>query len=404
LTVPSWTTPADVVQTLRRRWDSGVYLASRVAGRQWQPVPVPIRGPSAVELSENFAAAQDWVRAWTASAPSLRVETKPVGGRRVGVNVVPARAWVDTYDQLCALLRVGSDARRFHTMFNQTAVAEPALLGWMVDRPMKVLLLAGEWTRLVATIGWIAALSGPDVYLRQIDVPGVDTKFIEQHRSLLAELLDLRLPADRIDRAVPRSDFIARYGFRKKPSYVRVRRLGTDCLPGGYSELAIPVTELATNPLTVSTVYVVENEVTYLALPAIPDAVAILGEGYAASRLRPLRWLEQRELVYWGDIDTHGFRILDRLRSQFPGARSMLMDRATLFAHQSQWVIESSQVREPLPRLTESENALYHDLVEDSFGSAVRLEQERLNYALVEAALSRPGHCDRSLTSPDALS
>jgi hypothetical protein len=379
-----------VVRTLRRRWDSGTYLSSRCTGRQWQPVSVPVKGPSVAELGEDFAAAQAWVRGWADAPSAVRVETKPIGGRKVGVNVVPVRAWMDSYDQLCSVLRVGSEARRFETLFDQTAVAEPVLLDWMVDHPMKVLAFAEQWSRLVGTVGWIAALSRPDVYLRQIDVPGVDTKFIEQHRSVLAELLDLRLSGDRIDRAAPRSDFTARYGFRRKPSYVRVRRLGGDSLPGGYSELAVPVAELAVNPLPAPTVYVVENEVTYLALPAVSDAIAILGEGYAASRLQPLRWLEERELTYWGDIDTHGFRILDRLRSHFPDARSMLMDRSTLFAHQSQWVTESSQVRDPLPGLTESENALYHDLVEDSFGPAVRLEQERVNYALVEAALSQP--------------
>ena len=121
--------------------------------------------------------------------------------------------------------------------------------------------------------------------------------------------------------------------------------------------------------------------------------------GYAVSVLRSLSWLRERELVYWGDIDTHGFRILDRLREYFPAARSMLMDRATLLSHEGQWVDEPVQVREPLTRLTEAETALYHDLVEDVFGLAVRLEQERVGFAALEAALdgravttrSRPG-------------
>jgi hypothetical protein len=227
------------------------------------------------------------------------------------------------------------------------------------------------------------------VYLRQIDVPGVDTKFVEGHRAILAELLDRRLPDERIDRVVPRSDFTGRYGFRKKPSYVRVRHLGADALPGGYKEVALPVAELAANPLPISTVYVVENEVTYLAFPAVEDAVVFLGEGYAASRLQPLRWLEQRTVVYWGDIDTHGFRILDRLRSHFPQTRSMLMDRTTLLAHETQWVTEPSPIRDPLIRLTADEQALYHDLVEDSFGTAVRLEQERVNYSILQDALAQ---------------
>jgi hypothetical protein len=378
---------ADVIQTLRRRWDSGVFLSARAAGRKWEPVSLPISGPSAADLGENFAAAQAWALEWSAAPAALRVESRSVGGRKVGVNTVPGRAWVDSYDQLCSLLRVVRDARRFETLCEQTGQSEPVLLGWMVEHPMKVLTLADDWTRILGTVTWIARLQRPYVYLRQIDVPGVDTKFIEGHRAVLADLLDRRLPDDRIDRVVPRSDFTGRYGFRKKPSYVRVRHLGAGALPGGYKEVALPVAELAANPLPISTVYVVENEVTYLAFPAVEDAVVFLGEGYAASRLQSLRWLEQRTVVYWGDIDTHGFRILDRLRSHFPQARSMLMDRTTLLAHETQWVTEPSPIRDPLIRLTADEQALYHDLVEDSFGTAVRLEQERVNYSILQDAL-----------------
>ena len=63
----------------------------------------------------------------------------------------------------------------------------------------------------------------------------------------------------------------------------------------------------------------------------------IFGGGYAVSRVAGLPWLRDVPLYYWGDIDTHGFRILDLLRSRFPEVRSMLMDRATLLAHESHW-------------------------------------------------------------------
>jgi hypothetical protein len=67
----------------------------------------------------------------------------------------------------------------------------------------------------------------------------------------------------------------------------------------------------------------------------------------------------------------------------------MLMDRTTLLAHETQWVTEPSPIRDPLIRLTADEQALYHDLVEDSFGTAVRLEQERVNYSILQDALAR---------------
>jgi hypothetical protein len=155
-------------------------------------------------------------------------------------------------------------------------------------------------------------------------------------------------------------------------------------VPGPFSELTVLADELAAAPVPASSVYVVENEITYLAFPPADDAVVMLGGGYALSGLRSLTWLHDRDLIYWGDIDTHGFAILNRLRQAFPQARSMLMDRATLLAHEIQWVREPKPVNAALPLLDGDEAALYRDLVEDVLGPSVRLEQERVSFSAIE--------------------
>lgn len=61
---------------------------------------------------------------------------------------------------------------------------------------------------------------------------------------------------------------------------------------------------------------------------------------------RPMTiWLDDRQIIYCGGIDTHGFAILDRLRSFLPQARSMLMDLATLEAHRLLWDSEETHKR-----------------------------------------------------------
>lgn len=104
----------------------------------------------------------------------------------------------------------------------------------------------------------------------RFDVPSVDTKFIESHRRILAELLDRQLAEHRINHSAPPSDFAGRYGFRKKPGYTRFRWLGEH---EGFSELIVRTEEFAETPLDISTVFVVENETTYLAFPPVPNAV-----------------------------------------------------------------------------------------------------------------------------------
>ena len=313
---------------------------------------------------------------WTeaVSRGPLRVDYKQVGGRHFGTNTLPVRAWLDSYSDAWALLGVRSEVWRLEEM------AGAASGDWVRSHPMRALRLADEWDKLLAVVGWIAEHQRPGMYLRQIDAPGVDTKFIERHRGVLVELLDRRLGPGRVDEAA--RDFAIRYGFARKPDYVRFR-----CPFRGLSEASVRVDELGSVPPGVSRVYVVENEITYLAFPLPEKAMVIWGRGYAVDALAPLRWLGETDVVYWGDIDTHGFAILSRLRAMFPGVRSMLMDRETLLAHRSQWVREPSPVIAVLDGLTAEEAALHTDLAGGVYGDRVRLEQERVGFGAVERAI-----------------
>ncbi len=387
-----WTTPADIVDILRRRWDSGALFSLFAPDQQWTPLSVPIRGPSARELVGDFAAVTAWTRNWVPSARrAWRLETRNVGGRHAGVNEIPARVWFEEAEQLWTTLGVQPEVDRFTQLVQAAEIGAPRLVGWMRAHPMQVLGYGADWHSLVRTVRWIDENGRPGMYLRHVDVPGVDTKFIETHRGTLAELLDLQLPQARIDLQFPRRDIEGRYGFQRKPAYVRFRPAALDPRFGTFAELSLRADDFRVAAPACSRVFVVENEVSYLTLPTSPDAIAIFGSGYALSLLGAVGWLADRELVYWGDIDTHGFVILDRLRRHWPSARSILMDRETLLAHSTQWVREPTPVAVPLPHLGEDEAVLYRDLVEDTFGPSIRLEQERIRFSAVDRAARAVG-------------
>jgi len=77
------------------------------------------------------------------------------------------------------------------------------------------------------------------------------------------------------------------------------------------------------------------------------------------------------------------------------------MDRETLLQHGAQWVEEAARHLDPLHRLAPDEHALYEDLAADRLGQRVRLEQERIGFAWVEAALDAVGRgADSRGTTP----
>lgn len=390
MAVRRWTTPDELLAKLHQRWESGELLRTH-AQQRWEPITVPLRSPTAAELAENFGAAQQWLGGWQAVDPDLiRIEWRRVGGRLIGSNELPCRAVIDRPEQVWALLRVRRSVQAFDRLLESTRRTAPELVAVVAGEPMKALTYEQSWARLIDVVQWIDRHPTGQLYVRQIDVPGVDTKFFEDHRGILTQLLDRQLAPERIDPACPPSRFAERYRFRTKPGYVRLRAL-TQPAPrafGPFTELTVRADELAEQPLDVRRVLVVENETTYLALPPVPDTVAVFGGGYAVRALAPLAWLSERELIYWGDIDTHGFAILDRLRELFPQVRSTLMDEQTLLRHRTHWGREASPVTAVLPHLSPEEERLYRNLLANRYADALRLEQERIRFGEVKRTLA----------------
>ena len=396
----AWTTVADLDATVRRRWQKGLYLRAHACGEPFEAISLPIRGPKASDLVSRLDEVRSWVDRLdhenrTATArQGFDLDHVIRRTRTIGDTPVPIRACIPTFDRLCALLNTRDEVASLDRVLDQASTwvatdeRRTPVLHWIQEHPRAAIENETLWGQILDVIGWIADdHSDRSVLdLRHLDVPGVDTKFVDRHRNVLRPLLELVLTADRVDRNA--RTFAGRFGFRERSSYVRFRLLdAVPEFPAVITEAELRVEELAALPLSVTTVFIVENQATYLAVPHVPNAIAVFGEGFGVTVLDQIGWLNDCEVVYWGDIDTHGFAILDRLRQRLPAVKSILMDRPTLLDHLDHIVVEERPTSARLDALTGYEAALYRDLIEDRFGRSVRLEQERIRFSAVRRAL-----------------
>lgn len=157
-----------------------------------------------------------------------------------------------------------------------------------------------------------------------------------------------------------------------------------DCTePEGIVDLALPICELDRIVRRARLAIVCENLVSTLTLPDIPGAIAVHGGGYAVGDLRCAPALADMPLLYWGDLDTNGFAILNDMRSAFPHAASVLMDRETLERHLDLCVEEPQPNAGRLSRLTAEEAATLETLRRGDPArgiASLRLEQERIEW------------------------
>ncbi len=392
----AWTRPKDLEAELARRWDRGELLRPLVPDAQDAlsfPLPLRLRRPTRRELSERFDDVRQWIAELERGSHDKRgfgyqLEWEEVSTRSLGKNRVPLRAFVPTHDDAIRLVGKRRQAAGFERLTTETLERFPALGTWLAKKPLRALEHAAEWNSVLAVIDWFRDHPRSELYPRQIDIPGVDTKFMQKRRGLLSEILDEILDPAVIDTSVAGArHFEQRYGLLSKPSLVRFRILDPTLRIQGLSDISATAAEFSRLDLPVRQVFIAENETNGLAFPSAPSSIVVFGLGYDVMRLRDATWLRQKGVDYWGDIDTHGFAMLSRLRSFLPRARSVLMDRETLLAHRPFWVTEPEPFTGDLPNLSDVEAALYEALRSGELGENVRLEQERIGYSQVEAAI-----------------
>ena len=130
-----------------------------------------------------------------------------------------------------------------------------------------------------------------------------------------------------------------------------------------------------------------ENKTNFLAFPGVEGSIVVFGSGYGMRAFGIAQWVHRLPLYYWGDIDTHGFAILNELRSVFPHAQSFLMDRETLFNHQDSWTTELAPVKHSLKLLDPDERALFMELQSGAPREGIRLEQEKVSFSQLKSTL-----------------
>jgi hypothetical protein len=384
-----------VIAAVKRLWDSGALLAARLDASALFPYEVRLRQPGNAEMGEQFDAVRAWIAAlWNDSRErkgyGYVLVWRDINHRQLGRNSIPAAALIPSEADALRLIGRGADARRFDALAATTLSAFPALRPWVRANPLVLVEQGDTWPQVLAVLDWFVRHPRPGIHLRQLDITGVDSKFIETRKGLLTQLLDHVMPAEAlVADALGVRQFELRYGLLSKPPLIRFRLLDAEHFIGGLSDLTVPVAQFASLQSRVERVFVTENEVNALAFPDVRSSMVVFGGGYGIDRLAQVDWLRSRELLYWGDIDTHGFAILDRLRAHLPHARSILMGADTLHAHRPLWGEEDPDKRYTgeLARLTPAERALFIELRDDRHAQRLRLEQERISYTWAAEAI-----------------
>lgn len=349
--------PGDVARIGFGAWDAW--------HREWKALDLAgIDGatcePRGIAVSGNWAQAP--LRLRVDSLEAGLVILRRLGGRALDVDVARAR-------------RIGALLRDAGATLSPPTLRDVCRLP---DADVGVAVEAVRWLREHPDLTAFTA--------RQLPVPGMHTKWLSGHGTLLRALTGRDLRTETRPRlSVVHLTYV-------DPGYLATGGRRHDAWTTG------DVHDLAYRPRTV---LVVENRDCRLWFPETPATVVVEGGGKAAAAaLGGIGWLAGAEhLVYWGDVDSDGFAILDALRAELAprGVRvdSILMDD---LAHARYGHLGVSRDRHGKPlkpspvrltNLTEGERACYASVATSGAVGFRRIEQERIPLEDAADALRR---------------
>ncbi|MDY5785272.1 Wadjet anti-phage system protein JetD domain-containing protein [Corynebacterium sp.] len=326
------------------------------------PLNINLQPPSGKEAErDDGLTVRSWIDEWNRSAIPAGREDKRLS--YMGTYSLPTRVVLDTPDLTARVAGTSEHWCRINAVLDRIC----SELGADVRTPLiSCLATWEEWDdatvgQFIDVIRWLRTHDTTDFYIRELPIFGVGSKWLESHRAVVETV------------AGPLK-------FRAKPQLVELRVLGRS---SGVRHWACPVTDIGALPG--STVLMVENHQTFLALPELDGTMAVFGGGLHAHTLSArIPGLDQKDVVYWGDLDSHGFYILDIVRRRLPQARSVLMDVDTARAHEELAVEEPQPNRFTPQLLTPAETLALEYLRTHSTGGCLRIEQERIvfNFAV----------------------
>src|SRR3984893_12251230 len=174
-----WTKPVDLADQISRYWTQGRILASKINGAPLFPLRLRLRGPDTKALGQRFEEVRAWIRDLENGSRrkpgfGYDIEWADINHRQLGRNQIPDGISVPTETDALRLIGKTKDAQRFDECAQFTLGTFPSLAEEIRRRPLTMLENAADWQRILAVLACFRDHPRSGLYLRQLDIAGVD--------------------------------------------------------------------------------------------------------------------------------------------------------------------------------------------------------------------------------------
>jgi hypothetical protein len=258
---------------------------------------------------------------------------------------------------------------------------------WIHRKPERVVINANKWDDLLKVCSYFSNNPKPNLYIRQLPIENLSTKFIQENREIIISLLNHLLPAYAKNEET--NDFEKRFGLKEPESLIRFRILDKAIFINGISDISMPISQFESLFFkdSIDNIFIVENQMCVLTFPPIPNSIVVFGSGKAVSNLSKITWVKYRKIFYWGDLDVEGLEMLSMVREFNDSVTPLMMDLKTFETFEIYHSEGKNSVKNIPSNLSEDEIELFNFLKLLPI-KLCRLEQEYIPQLFVEESVT----------------
>lgn len=336
------------------------------------------RPETTIQLAEDIKQFQAFEKR-AEKSKGWSIKWEDWNSKKLGKQKWPSSISIETEDDYLYLIKKGEEVSQFKRQLEELIRWKKEIRSFLLVRTNAVLEYQSIWNDICNVVDYLIQNDVEGYYIRSLPLP-VHTKFIENNKAFIYSLLKHFSPERYPEETIR---FETALGLKEKQHVYTMRWLDDNLATKymhGHEVFGLSTVGLRAVDWEVEELWLVENETNLFLLPNRKGALVLFSKGHAVTQLFNIPLLGRTKLVYWGDLDEHGFIMLNSFRKNYNHAKSIFMDQNTVEYHRSEMLTQPEKYKiRSLEYLSIDENEAFQTLLSING----RIEQEKLNQRFI---------------------
>ncbi|MBN2824329.1 MAG: hypothetical protein JXQ76_03315, partial [Campylobacterales bacterium] len=288
----------ELVQKCEKLYTKGELFRAYIQGEELFPWSLNLKKLKQSDIQKDYNDITQSIE--KLQNKGFGLEYQSFNFKSMGMQKLPIKIVFNSIDDFFKIIPKAREYQSFCKLYDKLHAKYSTLQKLFSQHPFWILEYQEVWDEILSVIEFLLANPNPTIYLRELSLSKIDTKFIEKYKKIIDRV------TSHIQNQPPLSSlshyaFEQKYCFKYPQLQIRFRILDKRLYIQNLSNLSLPLNDFKELNFPCKTIYIVENKITTLSFPNLKDSIVIFGQGYGVSALKEIEWFRDKTIYYSTD-------------------------------------------------------------------------------------------------------